>query len=113
MIWLAMALSFSGFTALCLAMEKHQLDLYGKAGATPRRRRQLRALGWTTTAVACAGCVAAQGWAMGPVLWLGSMTAAGIVLTFWLLPYRPSSVVATAWAAPLLTLLLLLIARAF
>ncbi len=113
MIWLAMALSFSGFAALCLAMEKHQLDLYGKAHANPQRRRQLRVLGWTTTVVAFAGCVAARGWGAGPVLWLGSMTVAGIVLTFWLLPYRPRSVVPAAWAAPALALLLLLVARAF
>lgn len=36
MMLLALTLSFSAFTALSLAMEKHQHDLHGKAAAPPR-----------------------------------------------------------------------------
>ena len=46
MMLLALALSFSAFTALSLAMERHQHDLHGKAAAVPARRAQWRALGW-------------------------------------------------------------------
>ena len=35
------------------------------------RRMQWRVLGWALLAAAFALCVADQGWAMGPVLWLG------------------------------------------
>lgn len=40
MMLLALTLSFSAFTALSLAMEKHQHDLHGKAAAPPARRTQ-------------------------------------------------------------------------
>ncbi len=74
MMLLALTLSFSAFTALSLAMERHQYDLHGKAAASPARRTQWRVLGWALLTVAFALCVADHGWAMGPVLWLGAMT---------------------------------------
>lgn len=95
MMLLALTLSFSAFTALSLAMEKHQQDLHGKAAATPGRRTQWRVLGWALLTVAFALCVVDHGWALGPVLWLGTMTLGGVALAFGLYPYRP------AWIAPL------------
>ena len=95
MMLLALTLSFSAFTALSLAMEKHQQDLHGKAAATPARRTQWRVLGWALLTVAFALCVVDHGWALGPVLWLGTMTLGGVALAFGLYPYRP------AWIAPL------------
>lgn len=89
MMLLALTLSFSAFTALSLAMEKHQHDLHGKAAAAPARRTQWRVLGWALLTVAFALCVVDHGWAMGPVLWLGVMTVGGVVLSFGLYPYRP------------------------
>ncbi len=89
MMLLALALSFSAFTALSLAMEKHQHDLHGKAAATPARRTQWRVLGWALLTAAFALCVTDHGWAMGPVLWLGTMTLGGVLLSFGLYPYRP------------------------
>ncbi|WP_331252889.1 DUF3325 family protein [Stenotrophomonas acidaminiphila] len=41
----ALGLSFPAFATLSLAMEKHQQDLYGKAAASPARRRLWRRLG--------------------------------------------------------------------
>ncbi|AWH46146.1 DUF3325 domain-containing protein [Stenotrophomonas sp. ZAC14A_NAIMI4_1] len=99
MMLLALALSFSAFTALSLAMEKHQQDLHGKAAATPARRTQWRVLGWALLTVAFALCVVDHGWALGPVLWLGALTLAGVPLAFGLYPYRP------AWIAPLAVVL--------
>nr|WP_313518872.1 DUF3325 domain-containing protein [Stenotrophomonas pavanii] len=95
MMLLALTLSFSAFTALSLAMERHQHDLHGKAAATLARRTQWRLLGWTLLTAAFAVCVADHGWAMGQVLWLGTMTLGGVALSFGLYPYRPN------WIAPL------------
>ncbi|MCO7488176.1 DUF3325 domain-containing protein [Stenotrophomonas maltophilia] len=106
MMLLALALSFSAFTALSLSMEKHQHDLHGKAAAAPARRVQWRVLGWALLAAAFALCVADHGWAMGPVLWLGAMTLAGVALSFGLYPYRPTWIAPLAIALPVLGLAL-------
>ena len=109
MMLLALALSFSAFTALSLAMEKHQHDLHGKAAAPPARRTQWRVLGWVLLAVAFALCVADHGWAMGPVLWLGTMTLGGLALSFGLYPYQPKWIVPLAIALPVLGLVVALL----
>ena len=106
MMLLALTLSFSAFTALSLAMEKHQHDLHGKAAAPPARRTQWRVLGWALLTVAFALCVVDHGWAMGPVLWLGAMTLAGVTLSFGLYPYRPTWIAPLAIALPVLGLVL-------
>lgn len=105
MIWLALALNYSGFTALCLAMERHQLELYGRDRAGAQRRRLLRIVGWLLLGLTFGLCVRASGWAVGPVQWLGALTASAALLTFALLPYRPSAIVPTAVTAPLLATL--------
>lgn len=106
MMLLALALSFSAFTALSLSMERHQHDLHGKAAAAPARRIQWRVLGWALLTAAFALCVADHGWAMGPVLWLGAMTLAGVALSFGLYPYRPTWIAPLAIALPVLGLVL-------
>ncbi|MCD7099628.1 DUF3325 domain-containing protein [Stenotrophomonas sp. MMGLT7] len=105
MSWAMLGLCFSGFAALCLAMEKHQLELYGKDRASPQRMRLWRALGWTLLAAAFALAVLADGWNIGPVAWLGGLTVAGALLGLGLLPYRPGALVPVAWSAPVLGLL--------
>jgi hypothetical protein len=67
---------------------------------------QWRVLGWALLAAAFALCVADHGWAMGPVLWLGAMTLAGVTLSFGLYPYRPTWIAPLAIALPLLGLVL-------
>ena len=108
MMLLALALSFSAFTALSLAMERHQHDLHGKAAAVPARRTQWRVLGWSLLAVTFALCVADHGWAMGPVQWLGVVTVGGVTLSFGLYPYRPRWIVPLAITLPLLGLVVAL-----
>ncbi|OCG79799.1 DUF3325 family protein, partial [Xanthomonas euvesicatoria] len=44
----------------------------------------------------------AQGWGIGAVLWLGTLTASAAVLSLWLLPYRRGAIVPAAVAAPVL-----------
>ena len=102
MMLLALALSFSAFTALSLAMEKHQLDLHGKAHAGPARRRLWRWLGWALLTAAFALCVVDHGWAIGPLLWLGAMTLSGLLIAFGLYPFRPRWIAPLAWALPVL-----------
>ncbi|MNI85409.1 hypothetical protein D3C73_1424000 [compost metagenome] len=59
--------------------------------------------------VAFALCVVDQGWAMGPVLWLGALTLGGIVLAFGLYPYRPKWIAPLAVALPVIGLVVALL----
>jgi hypothetical protein len=100
MMLLSIGLSFSAFTTLSLAMEKHQQELHGKAQADDARRRIWRWLGWTLLTVVFGLCVWNHGWALGPVVWLGALTVAGLLLAFGLYPYRPRWIAPLAWALP-------------
>ncbi|WP_409976191.1 DUF3325 family protein [Xanthomonas graminis] len=59
-----------------------------------------RSGGWLLLAAAFACCVTALGWSIGPVLWLGTLSASAALLTYGLLPYRPRAIVPLALAAP-------------
>lgn len=100
-VLLVLALNFSGFAALCLAMEKHQHEVRGRRLGTARTR-QLRLVGWALLLLTFGLAVHAQGWGIGPVLWLGSLTAATAVLALWLLPYRRGWILPAALLAPAL-----------
>lgn len=102
MMVLALGLSFSGFTALSLAMERHQQALKGAKAAPPARRRPWSLLGWVLLAAAFAACVAGHGWGLGAVLWLGALTLAGLLLAFGLYPWRPAWIAPLAWVLPVL-----------
>jgi len=104
MMLLALCLSFSAFTALSLAMEKHQMDLHGRQAASVSRRRMWSVLGWLLLAAAFALCVVDHGWALGPVLWLGAMTLGGLLLAFGLYPWKPRWIVPLAVALPVMGL---------
>lgn len=75
MIVLAFALSYAGFTALCLSLSRHYREVFD---ATPSQARTqlLRALGWAALALAFAVAIAASGWQVGAVLWIALLTAA-------------------------------------
>ncbi|MGD3044942.1 DUF3325 family protein, partial [Xanthomonas oryzae] len=66
--------------------------------------RQLRVPGWFLLVLTFGLAVQAQGWGIGPVLWLGTLTAAAALLSLllWLLPYRRGAIVPAALAAPVL-----------
>lgn len=100
MTLLAIALSHAGLVALCLAMEKHHVERFGRARTTRSRRHALRWLGWVVIGAALACCVAAHGGVLGPLYWLGALTLAGLVLSLGLLPYRPRLAMPLAVAAP-------------
>ncbi|MEG0184379.1 MAG: DUF3325 domain-containing protein [Stenotrophomonas sp.] len=111
MMLLALTVSFSAFTALSLAMDKHQLDLHGKAPASPARMRLWRWLGWALLTLSFVLCVWDHGWAAGPVLWLGAMTVSGMLIAFGLYPFRPRWIAPLAWALPVIGLAVALLAR--
>lgn len=73
-------LSTLGFTALALAMERHQEDLFGHALATTATR-WLRMAGWAALGLALVLIVKAQGWGVGLVSYSGH-TSLGAGLVF-------------------------------
>lgn len=85
-------LAFSGFTALCAAMTKHQLDLLGRR-LSSRTSLQLRWGGGACLVAAFALAIADRGAAFGSVYWTGAIMIAALALTL-LIPYRPQ------WARP-------------
>ncbi len=105
-VWLAIALGFSGFTALWRAMEHPAHASPRQSALTLRQRKQLRMAGWAMLTVSFALCWSARGGAIGTVLWFGTLTASAALLVFGLLPYRPRVIKPLAWGAPILALLL-------
>lgn len=96
---LAFALAYAGFLALCLSMDRHHQDLMGRRPKPPRRYA-LRVMGWVLVALSTWPCVAAWGWFIGPVGWVGVLTAAAMPIVF-LIPYAPRVALALGPALPL------------
>ncbi|WP_016836236.1 DUF3325 domain-containing protein [Herbaspirillum lusitanum] len=84
-----LALTYSAWVALSLAMDRHYADIT------------------LALTAAFAVCVRDSGWGIGPVAWLGTMTVAALLLVLQLC-YAPKSVPRTGkpalWLALLLTL---------
>jgi ABC-type enterochelin transport system permease subunit len=106
---LAFALAFSAFVALCLSMEKHQMDLHGANRADALAMQRLRWTGWVLTVAAFVVAIMARGWTIGPLWWLGTMTASGVAITYGLLPYRPRWIKPAALALPVVALVSMLL----
>jgi hypothetical protein len=85
-------LAFSGFTALCAAMNKHQLALLGQR-LSERQGGKLRVGGVVGLSVALILAMADQGPGFGSVYWTGAIMIAALALTL-VIPYRPQ------WARP-------------
>ncbi len=96
---LAFGLAYAGYCGLCLAMNRHHGEVFG-APPAPDRARLLRIGGWVGLAASLGLCVAARGFALGAVLWIGLLVAAGLLLVL-LLPYRPRLGAALALGIPL------------
>ena len=86
-------LACCGWTALSLAMDRHYADIHGR-GKEPSMvvRRLFRAMGTLALLAVFAVCVMLEGWTIGPVLCLGTLTAAALMLVL-LLSYAPHRVV--------------------
>ena len=76
---LALVLACVGFAGLALAMDRHHQRLWPRPLARPARWLA-RALGLLGLAAALAVCLLTAGWAVGPVLWLGLLSVAGVLV---------------------------------
>jgi len=87
MMLLAAALVFCGALLLCIAMDRHQVQVL-MARLDRRTDRLVRIAGWLVLGLGFIPAVAAKGWAMGSVAWV-SLCAAAILALVLLLTYRP------------------------
>ncbi|WP_382163756.1 DUF3325 domain-containing protein [Hydrogenophaga sp. ANAO-22] len=76
---LALALACVGFAGLALAMDRHHQRLW-KRPASRAARWLGRAVGLLGLGAALAVCLLGAGGAVGPVLWLGLLSVAGVVV---------------------------------
>lgn len=97
----AVLLSYAGFTALCLAMDKHHGELLRRKPSA-RQRRALSGAGWLLLGLAMAAAVSDAGWAMGLVNWTAGLMASAVVLV-WLIPYQPRLALGIAAASLLVS----------
>lgn len=98
---LALSLAYTGLAGLCLAMQRHQRQVWHRdAGRSVSI--SLRAAGWLCLACSLSVCIVTWGGAIGPVTWFGMLSAAGLILTF-LLPYAPRIAATAALIAPVVT----------
>jgi hypothetical protein len=84
---LGLLLCYVGFTALCLAMDRHHVELLGRQ-SSPRRRQGLRLGGGLLLALALWPAVASSGWGLGLVQWCAVLMLSALLLVL-LIPYRP------------------------
>lgn len=98
----SLALSFLGFVALALAMDRHYGQVLG-GRPNPRFRSFVRLGGWALIVLSAVPCVAAYGWSIGLAWWLGALTAAAMPVLL-LLTYRPKVLPPLAAVCPLVAL---------
>ncbi|MGE8321732.1 MAG: DUF3325 domain-containing protein [Pseudomonas sp.] len=80
-------IAFAGLVALCLAMQKHFVDLLGRK-PRPAQLRLLRSAGWLLLIASLLLSVQLRGWAHGLVEWT-ALLMAGVTLWVFGLPYQP------------------------
>lgn len=79
--------ALAAFLLFGLATERHHRDRFGTP-PTSRRSAALRICAWAMLAAGFAACVAARGWALGPVAWF-ALAMAGAGAAFLLLNLVP------------------------
>lgn len=100
---LNLGLSYVGLAALCLSMKRHHSAVLQRQPG-PRRILAFRSAGWAALGLSFALAVHFEGWAFGPVQWIGGISASAILLVG-VLSYRPNYVLpSTALAIPLTVL---------
>jgi len=89
----ALAFACTGWAAFGLAMDRHYADIHGRGKEpTPGARKYCRALGILALLATFAIGVKLAGWSVGPVLSLGTLVAAALLLVL-LLTYQPQHLV--------------------
>ena len=94
---IALALAYGGMTSLCLVIDRHYGQVWGRA-LTTGPRRGFHVLGWLLLALALWPCIAAWSASVGVVVWFGCLSAAALLLAL-LLPYAPRLAVRLALVA--------------
>jgi len=84
---IALLMCYAGFTALCLATDRHHGELL-RSKPSPAWRLGLRVAGWLLLTLSIAPAVAVAGWAQGLVEWCAVLMLSALLLVL-LLPYRP------------------------
>lgn len=84
---LALLLCYGGFTALCLSMDRHHVELLGRKSSA-RRRHTMKLAGWLLLAVSLWAAVSKTSWGLGLVEWFAVLMLSGLTLVL-LMPYRP------------------------
>lgn len=85
---LSLLLSFSGFAALALSLDRHHRAAY-RMGVPRARVGSLRIAGWCGLGLSFAASIAAAGWNFGPVQWIGSLTGAALAVVA-IIAFRPT-----------------------
>ncbi|MEE7494396.1 DUF3325 domain-containing protein [Methylobacterium oryzae CBMB20] len=85
---LSLLLSFSGFAALALSLDRHHRAAY-RMGVPRARVGSLRMAGWCGLGLSFAASIAAAGWDFGPVQWIGSLTGAALAVVA-IIAFRPT-----------------------
>lgn len=102
----ALAMAYGGWTALSLGMDRHYSDIYGRGKEPQQSERNLyRMLGTLALLATYAISVKLQGWTVGSVLCLGTMTAGALLLVL-LLTYAPQRTIFAGKVAVALAILL-------
>jgi hypothetical protein len=95
----ALLLCYAGMAALCLAMDRHHAQVWGR-DAAPAMRWGLRSIGCLLLAAAAVPCVYGWGASVGAVVWLGFLSA-GALLVVGGLSFAPRWAAVAALAAGL------------
>lgn len=93
MALLAFALAHAAFAALALAQSRHHRQVYNRV-ASRCVRILLRGAASAGLALSFSVRIIDSGWSIGPVLWLGLLSAAGVA-TALLLAFRPRAILVT------------------
>lgn len=102
MMWLSLALCFSGFTALCLGMRRHHQQLL-EDPANPTERLFFQFGGGISLGLAYTPCWISLGPSIGFAFWAAELTGAALAVLL-LLSYQPRLIISIALAGPFITL---------
>ncbi|MGC4250022.1 MAG: DUF3325 domain-containing protein [Sphingobium sp.] len=102
----SLCLAYSGFTALCLSMQRHHRDLFGRASSR-RIALLLKLAGWPLLVISVVPALS-HGATIGVVIWFGLLSIAAL-LVVWIFAWRPRLAAMLALALVILPLATFLI----